>query len=99
MSSRRKRLGKLLALARGKASPEAVSPATMPYGFATGVAARWASGKRNGGMMNSWLRACWWGVGGATAICIATAVYQSTLPQTDGLDLLVDAMIIEGEPF
>ena len=97
MNSRRK-LKRLFTLARSALSSEPAPIEPLPYGLATRVASQWASRRQNGNLANLWLRACWWGVGSALAVCVATAVYQTSLPEPDGLDLLVDATV-EVEPF
>jgi hypothetical protein len=101
MNSEEKRLKRLLDLARRAPIPareDDESTFTPPLGFATRVAARWASSPRTVTAADIWERLSWWGSGVAVATCMIVFAIQQRQPEPSAFDLLLD-VTQETQPF
>jgi len=92
MSTNNESLRKLIEAAR-KASAPAPEPEdpSVPFGFSTRVAARWASSRGRSSLADAWERLSWWGAGATVALCLLLFVGQLVQPEPNPFDALMEA--------
>jgi hypothetical protein len=98
MSANHEPLRKLIGAAC-KAQPLAPAPTDMtaPFGFSTRVAARWAAARGRSSPVDAWERLSWWGAGASVALCLLVFVGQSSQPDPNPFEVLIEAQGDAGE--
>jgi hypothetical protein len=91
MSTNNESLRKLIETARRAPPAPAPLDSTVPFGFSTRVAARWAAGQGNARRADVWERLCWWGAGASVVVCLSAFAGQSLQPEPDPFDTLMEA--------